>query len=752
MGIRKLMWFSVGFAAACGLGTYVLFGSWLLWLAAFLFITTGILFFIPSRAGKTAAITLLGMLVGTLWFWGFDSYYLSPPRELDGKDAVCSITVSDYSYETDYGVAAEGKVRLSGKSYSVLVYLPQEASLCPGDVLSGTFHFRYTSRGGEKEVTYHPGKGIFLLAYGDEDASITPGDEKQPKYFAVRARKQILSILDETFPAATKGFAKALLLGDSSDLSYKADVDFQVSGIRHVIAVSGLHVSILFSLIYGVIGYRRVLLTVIGIPLLILFAAVAGFTPSIVRACILQALVILAMLFDSEYDPPTALAFAVLTMLAVNPLTISSVSFQLSVGCMIGIFAFSERISGYIFSRKWARGGKGETVRARLTRWFTGSVSVTLSAMVVTIPLCAIYFESISILGILTNLLTLWVVSFIFYGIMAVCLLGMLWPGIAQTVAWIISLPMYFVMGMARAIASIPFAAVYTDSVYIVVWLILSYVLLGLFFWGKCRHPKTLAACILGLLGAAIALSWIEPRMDQFRVTVMDVGQGQCVLLQYSGRNVLVDCGGDYPEKAADMAAKQLLSQGVFHLDGVVVSHYDKDHSGGVPYLLTRVPADRLYLPKPEENETVKEHLIQNHKGDTVFLSDMQILTIEEIPITLIAGDGDESDNESSICVLFQPENCDILITGDRGIAGERKLLSQLALPKLELLVAGHHGAKQSTGLELLQATRPAQVIISAGRNNRHGHPAQEVLDRLELYRCQLWRTDLQGTIIFTGE
>ena len=99
--------------------------------------------------------------------------------------------------------------------------------------------------------------------------------------------------------------------------------------------------SILFSLVYTLAGKRRALTAIIGLPVLLLFAAVAGFTPSVVRACIMQALMIFALLLNQEYDPPTALSFAVLTMLACNPLAITSVSLQLSAGCMVGIFLFA---------------------------------------------------------------------------------------------------------------------------------------------------------------------------------------------------------------------------------------------------------------------------------------------------------------------------------------------------------------------------------------------------------------------------
>jgi competence protein ComEC len=126
-------------------------------------------------------------------------------------------------------------------------------------------------------------------------------------------------------------------------------------------------------------------------------------------------------------------------------------------------------------------------------------------------------------------------------------------------------------------------------------------------------------------------------------------------------------------------------------------------------------------------------------------------LVIEETEITIFASAEREDTNESSLCILFQPEDCDILITGDRSFDGEAELMNRVTLPDLEILVAGHHGSKTSTSWDLLNATRPEIVMISVGANNRYGHPTGETLERLGLFGCNIYRTDWEGTIIFRG-
>lgn len=749
--MRRLMWFSVGFTIACVLGVYMVWGSWLLLLGIFALAATIAMAFLRSTRAKIAGRILLGCTVGLLWLWLFDVGYLADARAQEGKTMQLSIEVTEYGQPLSYGQRTDGKIWLDDKQYSVQFYVDTQELLQPGDLVQGEFLLRYTAGTDEKAPDYHQGKGIFLLAYPASEVKISHTTVVPKEFFAAKLRLQILHSLDAVFPEDTLGFARALLLGDKSLFAYETDLAFQTSGISHVIAVSGMHVSILFSLVYMLCGKRKVLTAVFGLPVLFLFASVAGFTPSIVRACIMQGLMILALLCNKEYDPPTALAFAVLAMLTVNPLCITSVSFQLSVGCMAGIFLFSGKILRYFLDEKRLGPAKGTSIRAKLTRWAAGSVSVTLSAMVFTTPLCAYYFDTVSLIGILTNLLTLPVVSFCFYGIVAACATAYIWLPLAEAVAWVISWPMRYVLKVSQIFSRFPLAAVYTCSVYIVIWLVLCYVLLGIFGLQKRKRPLYLVLCMAASLFAAVGLSWLEPRLSDCTVTVMDVGQGQCILLQSQGKNHLVDCGGDYEQEAADTAFQRLRSQGIDRLDSIILTHYDRDHAGGAEYLLRCIPAERLYLPDIEPDHILRKTLEQTHGDKIIWVKTGMVLALQEYDLTLVAATEETSGNESGLCILFQPQDCDILITGDRSDVGERELMERMQLPRLELLVVGHHGAQQAACWELLQITQPKAAVISVGEKNSYGHPAQQVLARLRIWGCRVWRTDQDGTIVFRG-
>ncbi len=746
--MRKLMLFTIGFTISCAIGVYLVSGMWLVLLGGLALTTLIVLLFVKTESSRKAVCILLGAVIGLIWLWGFDSLYLANARNMDGQAAELHITVSEYSVPSKGSVSAEGKVKVNGRTYNIRFHIYDSVSLSPGDTVTGEFTLTYTGIGTEN-ATYYSGKGLFLVAYPKGNGYTIEQSANTAMYFAPILRQKILNLMDSLFHADTRPFCKALLLGETSELPYETAQSLRDSGIYHIVAVSGMHVSILFALIYMLCGKQRVLTAIIGIPLLFAFAAVAGFSPSVTRASVMQAIMILSLLVNKEYDPPTALATAVLGILAVNPLSITSVSLQLSVGCMVGIFLFSSRIYQYLFEKVKPEKSKRKSLKARLMRWAIGSISVTLGAMSLTTPLCAIYFGSVSLAGIVANLLLLWLVSLIFYGVIAACVLGALWLPLGTAIGWVIYWLVKIVFCVTEVISNMPLSSLYTNSIYVITWLIFAYLLLVVFFKSKKKHPGVLVCCLLVGLAATIACSWLEHRTDDYRITAVDVGQGQCIILQKKNQCYVVDCGGDSGSEAANRTVQLLKSQGVFRIDGLILTHFDEDHAGGAVKLLSRIPADKLYLPVIGEENDILTELTASYGNKIAWVE--EIVTLESDDLTIIPALQAQDDNESSLCVLFQPENCDILITGDRSFEGEKELLENVDLPDLEILVAGHHGSKTSTSLELLNKTRPEVVIISVGADNRYGHPTWETLERLNLFGCAVYRTDLKGTVTFRG-
>lgn len=750
--VRKLMWFVIGFTFATVACVYGIIRNFSMITLILLPIAVCLLIGCRwKRFLRIPAVLLLAAALGVSWFSFYDRAYLSDCRGIDGEKVTGTVELTGYSYPNTYGWAAPGVVVYEGKEYKVLLYLNEELEAKPGDRVEGSFQLRYTANGGEKEPTYHRSQGIFLLAYQRGEFTHIERNSVPVRFTPQVWKNAISNRVEKCFNADTAAFIKALLVGERVDIDYETNTAFKVSGISHIIAVSGLHMSVLFGAVYALTARNRWLSALLGIPIMLMFAAIVGFTPSVTRACIMQSVMLIGLLCKREYDQQTALAAAVALMIFANPMVVTSVSFQLSVGCVIGIILFSGRIMSWLLERKWLSNVKGKGILPRLRRWFISSVSISISASLMTTPLVAYYFETVSLVSILTNLLTVWLVSYIFMLAAAALVLSLVSMHLATLIGSAVGLMVSFVVGTAKLLARIPLAAFYTQSDAIFIWLIGAYLLLVLFLVIKKHTVLIYTGIVTAGLIAALAFSWIWPQMDECRVSVLNVGQGQCILLQSDGKTFLVDCGGNSDTSSADLAAQMLMSQGVFKLDGIFLTHYDRDHIGGIPYLLSRVNTSAIFLPVMDDSGDVADGIIERTDGKVFWVGEDTYLTFADTKITLFAPEFADKGNEYCMCVLFQTENYDILITGDRDTTGERKLLSRVDLPELEVLIAGHHGSAYATGDQLLTETKPKLVLISAGKNNRYGHPAPALLERLEQHGCYILRTDQCGSIIFRG-
>jgi len=516
------------------------------------------------------------------------------------------------------------------------------------------------------------------------------------------------------------------------------------------VAVSGLHISILMSCVFLFVRTRRFINSLVSIPLLLLFSALAGFTPSVVRACIMQIVFVISLEAEKEYDAPTALSLAAFLLILINPLVITSISFQLSVACVIGILLFSSRIYNFLLRTKLGP-AKGKSLKSKLIRGGALSVSVTLSTMATTLPISAYYFGSVSLISVLSNFLLLGLVTCCFYGIAITCLAAFIFPATGSLLGVVFSWPIRGVLYAAKLLSKIPFASVSSGNLYVLLWIIFIYGLFAAFL--ICKKKKPFLFCSLAILGLCVSLSlaYLEPRMDNYRVTVLDVGQGQCILIQSKDSCYMVDCGGFSDYAVADLAALTLRTEGVSKINGLILTHFDQDHAGNVEAFLQQIRAERVYIPAADMDHQIRKNLEYEYSGILRNVRNVTALDCGIGQITIYPGEKGKDGNESSLCILFQAKDCDILITGDRNSNGERYLIDHEELPYIDVLIAGHHGAKSSTSLYLLQQLRPKTVVISVGEDNYYGHPDPVIIKRLKNFNCTIWRTDQDGTVMFRG-
>ena len=735
--MRKLLWFAIGFSVSMFL-VLQMFPQWPLLAVGFLLgsVSFALAVLWDAPLVKRFSLVLLGAASGLCWLWVYDTLWLQPISFLNDHSVTTMVTASEYPLELDYGSSVDGSILLEEGSYKVRVYFDGVADVEPGDRIYGEFRLRYIGGFKAESSSNLSGYGISLLGYPEGEVEIVHTQSRDLRFLPARLAREISGRLMGCFPEDTVAFAQALLLGDTSLLDYKTDTILKISGIRHVVAVSGLHVSILFAVVYLLTLKNRFLTGLISIPLLMLFAALAGFTPSVTRAGIMCLIMALSRILDREYDGATALSAAVVIMAAANPMVLSAIGFQLSVLSVGGIFLFFPVFYAKLGSLPVFAGRRD----SKLLSGIRSSVSVTLSAMVLTIPLNAVCFGVISIVGILTNLLTIWVVSFIFHGIMLVCLVSLVWHGGAVFLANVCSVLIRYVLLCAGILYKLPLAAIYTESKLSVMWLIVSYLMFA--FWLLYRrNGLRLGCCSAVLLILCGLINWGYPMLCDITVTALDVGQGQCILLQNHGNIYLIDCGGDSGEKAADAALHTLLSRGITYIDGVMITHCDIDHVGGLANLLSVVDAGEIYTTDPK----YEKHNLPEEKMN--LLQEDEVLSFGGGCISLFVSEDTSTDNENSMTVLFETETCAILVTGDRSIAGEDALIARVELPLVDILVAGHHGSANSCGTRLLSRVKPETVIISVGKDNRFGHPAPELLERLWQFNCNILRTDIWGNI-----
>lgn len=696
--MRRLLIFACAFATAALLFVYLLPEQVAYGLAIVFALSGFCLALLRRKTLRRLAIAALGLAVGLLWCAIYQMVFYQPAVDAAGESMQITAAVQDYPKQTAYGCSVTAKVELDGRNIQTLLYLPQTAmNLQPGDRLQAEAKLRLSSEGYTDTVDsiYYNAEGVFLIASASSYEVLPDSGttwRNLPIIWNHRLQQQIAKIV----PEDASGLITALLTGERSGLTMQQKNDMKRAGIYHTVAVSGMHVSILLGIVLFLTRRKRMLSALIGIPVVLLFILFIGGTPSVTRAGILYILFLLAPLLRREPDPPTSLAAALLFLLLLNPWSVANIGLQLSFTSVAGILLFGSRIC------HWAQSLRPEKTEANLGdtcyRFVTASISTTLGALV----------------------------------------------------AW----PVRYIFWMTGLMARVPFAAIYTQSIYIVWWLVFVYgMLLSILLLGGVRRPLLPICSGVLTLGVCMLLGIAPFGKASFTFSALDVGQGQCLVVDSKGATAVIDCGGSSASGAADTAAGFLQTMGYTTLDMLALTHYDYDHAGGVAQLLHTVPTETVLLPPGGEDEALHTEIVEAAEEagtEIVYLEEDLSLLFGTGTLQVFEPVGGSSDNEASVSFLFSFGDYDALITGDMGTASETRLVRRHDLQDVELLVAGHHGSANSTGEELLQALQPETVLISVGENH-YGHPKEETLERILEVGAKIYRTDQCGTITIQG-
>ncbi len=754
--VRILCIASIGYCAAVFLSHYLLFGESLaavLMLPAIAALTALLL---RGRMRTRLIIAAAAMALGFCHYWLHYEQTVSKCEVFADREITTTARITDYPDERDRCTLLTVKItgdELPNVKALVIDYSGEEQDFLPGDEIRVKLRLRsVTERYGE-ETDSNISKGLYLNGYTSESIEKTGRRQDSFLYFPKLLGNALHNEIGRLFPDDTAPFMKALLAGYKDDY-YQNDklyASMNVAGLAHVVAVSGMHVAFLVGVLQSILGRNR-RSSLICIVLVWLFVVMVGSPLSAVRAGIMISILMLAPVLGRINDRATTLSFALAAILISNPFSAGSVALQLSFGAVAGMFLFSQPVYEYFASKLTPP----KLLRTPVN-YMIATLSSSLAVTVFTFPLLAVHFGYVTLLAPLMNILCLWAISALFAGGFALCALGLVLPVPAS---WLAGLLSYLVRYIACAVeysAKMPVTALYTENACAVPWLIASYVLFIAYF--ILRRYKKLsvlipsAVCLVMLCGVFL-LTERDMRSDTGTISVMNVGNGQCIAVTEGENTVVIDCGGyGITQNAGSMLASYLRANGRYDIDYLMLTHLHTDHASGVVRLLNLMNVKTVILPDNAEDtggDGMLESIIEAAgENDTklVYITQDTDFTAGMIRLSVFESSELGSRDESGIMAKLSINDYDMLVTGDVEKVVERELVAKHELSGTELLIVPHHGSRYSTSSELLSALRPETAVISTGYNS-YGHPTQETLDMLDKYDINILRTDELGRIV----
>lgn len=740
----------LGFSAAVFLSVYLLPPGLWPWLGLAALLPAGLCLW---RRRELAVLLCLGAAAGLLWCGAYRAVFLRPAELLDGRRTQVTVTLVETPQALPYGGYVTCRVHQPGMaSVKATLYGSKELlELSPGDRVQVTADCVQTALLAEERYSYESSRGIFLrlTARGGMTVERT---ERIPWWYLPRRWSQAMgeSISGFADPDVA-GLLTALVTGDHSGMDEGLTADLSRAGVSHLVAVSGMHICFLVGFLTTLTGRDPKRRALACVPVLVFFTMAVGGAPSVLRACLLQFSLLLADLTGRESDRWNSLCATLALLLLAAPFSCTNRGLQLSFAAVVGIGLITPRLLEPMSRFRLPATGFWAERCNKLLRMLTGLLATSLGAMAFTVPLTALSSGSFSLAAPLTNLLILPVAPLLFAATLTVGLLGLVLPAAALPLGRMVNGVGRYVVWVIRAVAARPYAAVtMTDRYYPMALLgIYALILIALLWRGQRRRSWLFLCCGGVMLAGSLLFTRLTFHTGEFTATVLDVGQGQSVLLTSRGQVALVDCGGNRAGDAGDICADYLQDRGEQVVDKLILTHYHADHTNGLDALFRRLEIREVVMPMMEHDESTQIHILHLAQGDgakVTWLESDRELTLGEATLRLYAPLGSGGANEEGLSVLARAGDLNMLITGDMNTVVEEALVSHARLPRCQVLVAGHHGSRYASGETLLDAIRPETAIISVGENT-YGHPARETLERLEARGVEIYRTDTLGAV-----
>jgi len=534
-----------------------------------------------------------------------------------------------------------------------------------------------------------------------------------------------------------KALARALVLGDATDFPLEWKRGLRVTGVYHLMSVSGVHVALVAGAVWLLGGWlpRRLRLASM-LSAILLYLLLVGPLPALVRAAVMGSLVIAALLAERPPAAANALGWAVILLLLDRPETALSPAFQLTVAATAGLLLLAPHLAG-----RW---------HGRLApRWLVGPIAASVGAQIATLPWALPRFHLLSPLAPWLNLPA---VPWTGLALLA----ALLWTAVALVSPGLAGGMLPVLDGLA---APFSWPALTPPEVWCPlpvllspVWAWLLAAAIGMLLLAPVRRTLMILGAGAVCLCLLTALSLPADSHRDPEMAMIDVGQGDSILLRDGERAVLVDGGGwSGGDLGGRVLLPALLSEGVRRLDALVMTHPDRDHCNGLVDIAAYLSVDEVWTAPGWDLSGCAGRLLALPGTRKRFLSKGQKMALGRWRLTVLHPEADDHHevNERSLVIRAETRGRSVLLTGDIESWAEHHLADCCARGlRTDVLKVAHHGSRTSSTETFLEAVSPRLALISAGVNNLYHHPSPDVVERFEERGVRILRTDLSGEIL----
>jgi competence protein ComEC len=512
---------------------------------------------------------------------------------------------------------------------------------------------------------------------------------------------------------------------------------------------------------FSILGFFRLHRRVVGTATilgLIAYMLITGMSPSVVRATIMAIVILLGTMTERKADIYNSISVAAIILLLWNTNTLFDVGFQLSFAAVISIVYFYPRLE--LLIKKIPE--QFEEIKGidALLKLF----AVSLAAQLGTIPFTAYYFDRVSVISLLANLVVVPISGFNTFIGFAEVAFSFISHWIADLFAAANEFLVWFLLGFVKQTASVPFAYLEIWNLSIVTIVGYYVLVIGLFNFNLLRIRVWMLIFILALGNFVIFADVWSVMHPKLIITMLDVGQGDAILVEFpNGECMLIDAGPT--SQRYDVGEKSILPflkrKGVNKLNYFIITHPHSDHLGGAKAILSSIPIDALLVASldptnQQTNEILETASVRRIEAKTVGTSD-QIQINPNARIYVLNPDRNQSTrknlNNTSIVLMIKYGRSSVLLVGDAEIEVEQRMMKRYGnFLSSDILKVGHHGSISSTSEDFLRVVRPKEALISVGNHNRFRHPSIFTIQRLASYSIETIRTDKSGAIIFESD